>query len=156
MPYNKLGQRRWLALYEYRQMYPEDSIFYPQPDYRISPDTCKWCGGPLPNKRRKSFCSEVCAQRFQQNTVWGRGQSPLAYRILCRDNFTCQRCGKDVAITNEHGVRIPTAKNGEVHHKDHVSDGGTDHQNNLETLCGVCHKAEHKNRVVIPCTAYPA
>jgi 5-methylcytosine-specific restriction protein A len=143
MPCNKKGQRRWLALYEYKKIYPEDNILFPQPDYRISPDTCKWCGGKLPPKR-KSFCSDGCASDFRHYTVWGgRGQSPLAYRILCRDNFTCQRCGRDVAFTNEHGMRIPTAKDGEVHHKDNVSNGGTDHQSNLITLCSECHKAEH-------------
>ena len=148
MPYDTHGKRRWLALYEYKKLYPGDFILYPKPDFRESPDTCKWCGGKL-SARRKSYCSEQCASDFRRCTDFGgRGQSPLPYRILCRDYFTCQKCGVSVVMVNEHGIKIPSADGGEVHHIIRVVDGGTDSQWNLETLCEECHKEEHGREAV--------
>ena len=124
-------------------MYPDDDVLYPIPDYRKEPDTCKWCGKPLKNKRQQSFCSKDCSFKFNNMTVWDRGVTPLAYRILCRDNFTCQECGEFLAYKNEYGMFIPVAVGLDVHHKQMVSQGGSDHQSNLTTLCCSCHKEQH-------------
>jgi hypothetical protein len=144
MPYNRFGQRQWLSLWRYQELYPGENIFYPQPDYRISPDTCKWCGQPLKNKRQSSYCCEDCRQKFQNMTVWGRGTAPLPYRILCRDNFTCTKCGTFLAYQNPHGMYIPIGVGLEVHHRIPVSQGGSDHQSNLFTRCESCHKEDHR------------
>lgn len=143
MPYNSKGQRRWLALYEYQKLYPDETIIYDKPDFRKDIHTCKWCGKPLKNKRQSSYCCEECKHHFENCTVWGRGHSPLAYRILCRDKFICQRCGKFVGMINNYGMLIPTGVNAEVHHKIPVFNGGTDNQSNLVTLCSKCHCEIH-------------
>lgn len=56
--------------------------------------------------------------------------------ILHRDNYTCQVCGK------KH-IRL------EVHHIVFRSQGGTDDENNLITLCEDCHAGIHDGRIVL-------
>ena len=54
--------------------------------------------------------------------------------VLNRDNYTCQLCGK------KH-IRL------EVHHIIFKSNGGTDDENNLITLCETCHKGIHDGTI---------
>jgi len=56
--------------------------------------------------------------------------------ILNRDNYTCQICSK------KH-TRL------EVHHIIFRSQGGTDDENNLITLCEDCHNDVHNGRIVL-------
>ena len=56
--------------------------------------------------------------------------------ILHRDNYTCQCCGKK-------NCRL------EVHHIKFRSNGGTDDEENLITLCEDCHKKIHKGEIVL-------
>jgi len=56
--------------------------------------------------------------------------------ILHRDNYTCQCCGKK-------NCRL------EVHHIKFRSNGGTDDENNLITLCEDCHKKIHKGEITL-------
>jgi hypothetical protein len=51
--------------------------------------------------------------------------------ILCRDNYTCQSCGK---YKNQQDL--------EVHHVIPRSEGGKDAPTNLVTLCKHCHDRE--------------
>ena len=56
--------------------------------------------------------------------------------VLHRDNYTCQCCGKK-------NCRL------EVHHIKFKSNGGTDDEENLITLCEDCHKGVHAGIVVL-------
>ena len=56
--------------------------------------------------------------------------------VLNRDNYTCQLCGK------KH-IRL------EVHHIIFRSNGGTDDENNLITLCEACHKGIHDGIIIL-------
>ena len=58
------------------------------------------------------------------------GYSSRREAILHRDGYTCQCCGKK-------NCRL------EVHHIIFRSNGGTDDENNLITLCENCHKGVH-------------
>lgn len=58
------------------------------------------------------------------------GYSSRREAILHRDNYTCQCCGKK-------NCRL------EVHHIKFKSNGGTDDEENLITLCEDCHKGVH-------------
>ncbi len=63
----------------------------------------------------------------------------LRWRILSRDNFTCQYCGHrppDVAL--------------EVDHITPQSKGGTDEETNLLTACTVCNGGKSAGRVTTP------
>lgn len=143
MPYNNNGKRYWLSLWDYAKQYPNDNILYQMPDYRANKNTCKWCGQSLKSKRQLSYCCEDCKIEFQRLAVWGRGVAPLPYRILCRDNFTCKECGLFGAYKNKHGLFVPIAVGLDVHHLIQVSEGGTDQQNNLITICNDCHNQIH-------------
>lgn len=56
--------------------------------------------------------------------------------VLHRDNYTCQVCGK------KH-TRL------EVHHIIYRSQGGTDDESNLITLCEDCHNKVHSGTLVL-------
>ena len=64
------------------------------------------------------------------------GYSSRREAILHRDNYTCQCCGKK-------NCRL------EVHHVKFKSNGGTDDEENLITLCEECHKGVHAGTVVL-------
>ena len=64
------------------------------------------------------------------------GYSSRRSAILHRDNYTCQCCGKK-------NCRL------EVHHIKFRSDGGTDDEENLITLCEDCHNGVHAGTVVL-------
>ena len=64
------------------------------------------------------------------------GYSSRRSAILHRDNYTCQCCGKK-------NCRL------EVHHIKFRSNGGTDDEENLITLCKECHKGVHVGTVVL-------
>ena len=64
------------------------------------------------------------------------GYSSRKDAVLHRDNHTCQCCGKK-------NVRF------EVHHIIFRSQGGTDDENNLITLCEDCHSKVHSGELTI-------
>jgi 5-methylcytosine-specific restriction endonuclease McrA len=55
----------------------------------------------------------------------------LRQQVLRRDGWRCQSCG--------------TMANLEVHHKQFRSHSGDDSEENLITLCTVCHNEIHNN-----------
>lgn len=71
---------------------------------------------------------------YQQGFNYGYSSRRKA--ILHRDNYTCQCCGKK-------NCRL------EVHHIKFKSNGGTDDENNLITLCKDCHKGVHDGTIVL-------
>ena len=64
------------------------------------------------------------------------GWSSRREAILNRDSYTCQICGK------KH-TRL------EVHHIVYRSNGGTNDENNLITLCEDCHSGIHDGKIVL-------
>ena len=64
------------------------------------------------------------------------GFSSRREAVLHRDKYTCQICGK------KH-TRL------EVHHIKYRSQGGTDDDNNLITLCEDCHSDIHDGKIVL-------
>ena len=64
------------------------------------------------------------------------GYSSRREAVLHRDNYTCQCCGKK-------NCRL------EVHHIKFKSNGGTDDEENLITLCKECHDGVHAGTVVL-------
>ena len=54
----------------------------------------------------------------------------LRQQVLCRDGWRCQLCG---AMSNL-----------EVHHLQYRSHEGADSEQNLITLCSICHSAVHQ------------
>lgn len=64
------------------------------------------------------------------------GYSSRREAILHRDNYTCQCCGKK-------NCRL------EVHHIKFKSNGGTDDEENLITLCKECHDGVHDGTITL-------
>ncbi len=58
--------------------------------------------------------------------------------VLNRDNYTCQYC--------KGGLENRKL---ETHHIIWKSNGGSDHQNNLITLCKTCHDKVHKREIIL-------
>jgi len=54
----------------------------------------------------------------------------LRNQVLRRDGWRCQSCG--------------TMRNLEIHHKEFRSHSGDDSEQNLITLCNICHSAIHR------------
>ncbi len=74
------------------------------------------------------------------------------YRILNRDNFTCQKCGRyGPGAKDENGNPMPEPKDGyaimEVDHKKPFSLGGSDDDDNLWTLCDKCNGGKSNNYI---------
>lgn len=143
MAYNSKGKRVWPSLWRYKEMYPDDNINH-HTDFRQHKRQCSWCGGDLKNNRQTSFCCKDCSKKFNNMAVWNRTTAPLPYRILHRDKFICQDCGTFIGYTNEYGMNIPIGIAAEVHHILPVSEGGSDHQSNLISLCSDCHRERHR------------
>ena len=150
-----MGKTRWLkywerngtrrpfpSLYEAVNAYGVDNVSFDAPKYEKQ-NQCPWCGGEVNNKRRR-FCCNQCREKFNLATVWQRKRDAYSLRILYRDKFTCQDCGEENCVINEHGMKIP-ADNGnlQVHHIKPVSQGGGDEPANLITLCKKCHLKRH-------------
>lgn len=62
----------------------------------------------------------------------GRAWMTTRGRIMKRDCGLCQQCKRE--------GRLQLAE--QVDHKVELADGGTDNDDNLEALCGDCHKAK--------------
>ena len=77
----------------------------------------------IPKERRQRLDSELYEQLREQ--------------VLRRDGWRCQCCG--------------TRSNLEVHHREFRSQGGSDSEQNLITLCAGCHSLVHRCR----CRAEP-
>ena len=56
--------------------------------------------------------------------------------VRCRDGYKCRKCGNKTHL--------------EVHHIIQRKDGGTNHRNNLVTLCHDCHAALHRGEFTLP------
>ena len=80
--------------------------------------------------------------KFEKIKHWGYqkgfnyGFSSRKEAILNRDNYTCQIC-------KAKNTRL------EVHHIIYRSNGGTDDENNLITLCKDCHKKIHSGEIKV-------
>lgn len=85
--------------------------------------------------KKPSLMSEKM-KRWGYQKGFNYGYSSRRKAVLHRDNYTCQCCGKK-------SCRL------EVHHIKFRSDGGTDDEENLITLCADCHKGVHAGTVVL-------
>lgn len=85
--------------------------------------------------KNPALISEI-VKRWGYQKGFDYGFSSRREAVLHRDNYTCQCCGKK-------NTRL------EVHHIIFRSQGGTDDENNLITLCEDCHAGVHSENIVI-------
>lgn len=128
-----------VSLIRYAEVIGEPLPPFPEmPDWRTAPKTCRWCGGAL-SGRQRDYCGSDCMWAYSRAVYWD-GASGLRRFVIARDRFACRLCGTVSETINEHGMRIPRARGLEVDHIVPVADGGTDHVDNLRTLCTDCHR----------------
>jgi len=72
------------------------------------------------------------------------GWYKLRWKILQRDNFTCQYCGQSAP-----NVKL------EVDHKVPIADGGTNDEDNLVTACYACNRGKNGLRQSIALSGHP-
>ena len=73
---------------------------------------------------------------YQKGTNYGFENTKA--KVLNRDNYTCQCCkSKKMKKTDKL----------EVHHIIFRSNGGSNEENNLITLCSSCHRALHQGKL---------
>lgn len=135
-----MARRKWLSLYRYRNLYGE--IKMETADLRSDKTICKWCGRKL-SGRRTSFCSDKCSRAYNRFLL-KRPRPPLPWFVLIRDRFSCQDCGISAVHFNEFEMPIPYSEGLEIHHVIPVSQKGTDHVDNLITVCTSCHHLRHR------------
>ena len=66
---------------------------------------------------------------------------PVKRKVLRRDKYTCQKCGWSHDMWNRSDPRHL-----ELHHKKHHVDGGKNDEENLITICTVCHDEIHSKQ----------
>jgi hypothetical protein len=65
---------------------------------------------------------------------------PVRGRVLRRDKYTCQSCGWNHDLWNPSDPRHL-----ELHHIEHHARGGKNIEENLRTVCTVCHDDVHRH-----------
>lgn len=64
---------------------------------------------------------------------------PVRFAVLKRDGYQCLNCHWHISEWNKADPRIV-----ELHHKKHHVDGGKNTEENLITLCNICHDDIHR------------
>ena len=91
---------------------------------------CKECGLVFKTHyRNQKFCSEKCKYKYRKNNQ-GENWLELRWKIILRDNFTCQYCGRNV---KEDKIRL------QIDHIIPVSKGGKTIEKNLICACFECN-----------------
>ena len=114
-------------------------------DKPMSSTPCRQTGCPnlVTSRLQKGYCDDHADKRYgwqktQQtkgNTTergYGHAWRKRRARILERDGYLCQACKAKGRIT-------PAT---DVDHIVNKASGGTDDDNNLQSLCKLCHKAK--------------
>lgn len=120
---------------------------------------CRWCWGEVA-PRRSTFCSDECVHEYRVECDWKFARD----LVLKRDHGVCVLCGTDTIWLQralresrrdwcdvgryDEWSRLCTRALGcgtarDPWEADHIharADGGSNHPNNLRTLCIPCHK----------------
>lgn len=62
-----MSRKALIPLNRAQKLYGVEKTTFIRPRY-VPENSCEWCGSPLPNKRRKSCCSEECNREFLNAT----------------------------------------------------------------------------------------
>lgn len=97
---------------------------------RLYKRSCKECGSNFETRRlNQVFCSKECYKTWGLKEYESKSHLTLRWKVLVRDKFTCQYCGR-------------TPQQGVILHVDHIiprSKGGQDVKENFVTACEDCN-----------------
>ncbi|WP_296866332.1 HNH endonuclease [uncultured Methanobrevibacter sp.] len=90
---------------------------------------CHFCDESFKNSAYKKcpYCGNNLISRFKRKPISGK----LRHQVFQRDNYRCRECGATNKETTLH-----------IDHIKPVSKGGTNHIDNLQTLCKKCNLAK--------------
>lgn len=104
----------------------------------VPPKCCHGCGKALEG-RRTSWCGAKACQWAYWNRLYN-GVHWTKRHVIVRDGSACRQCGTVFeAPLFEGGPVYPVPGKLELDHIVPLSDGGTDHADNLQVLCTHCH-----------------
>lgn len=106
----------------------------------LIPRACRKRGCRGTTTDRSGYCPEHIGESWSQHQRgqsryqrgYGSAWTKLRAQALNRDRYICQQCFRD-------GHPSPASTVDHIKAKAH---GGTDHSDNLESLCIPCHKAK--------------
>lgn len=93
---------------------------------------CSFLIQPSKFKKGQLHCSAKCGQESRKRKISGASRSSRPFgsrKAKVRDGFSCRICGFDLAV--------------HTHHIMHKKDGGSNHLDNLITLCPNHHALAH-------------
>lgn len=91
---------------------------------------------------KKQFFKKFTPYRWQPPVVnleyvYPENWDDIRDRVLKRDNYTCQECGKTFPENRKYMLCL--------HHRIPLSRGGSNITSNLVTLCKDCHRLQHEH-----------
>ena len=112
--------------YRYRQVMQQLRLTCPLSVWAGIEGNCQWCDKPIPDGRRRVYCSDKCRRAFEREHFWPRARA------------TARRRGGRQCINGCEGRP-------EVNHITPLVGAGygpscAHHQSNLELLCTTCHR----------------
>jgi 5-methylcytosine-specific restriction endonuclease McrA len=126
-------------------------VMKPIAENRIALNQCPACGKPKEDwKRRKDWtcCCADCTDIFWKELVLYNGWNDLRKKVFERDNHKCVKCGAD----GKKKIKTPYGGYKTIElDADHIIPialGGDEWDiDNVQTLCGVCHKKKTKKDI---------
>ncbi len=125
-------------------------VVKPIAEKRMALNQCPACGLPKEDwKRRKDWtcCCADCTEIFWKEFVLYNGWSDLRNKVFERDNHRCVRCGAD----GKAKIKLEGCYETIELDADHIIPialGGDEWDiNNVQTLCGRCHKHKTKKDI---------
>lgn len=114
---------------------------------RLTKNQCPSCGKPKSKWKRRTdwkCCSEKCTEKYHK-LYEIISQGDFRSKVLRRDKYTCQKCGKKPMLEYPSGEFFPDESKLIVDHIKPIAIGGDQwDMDNAQTLCIQCNKIKTK------------
>jgi len=109
---------------------------------RVKKENIRSDVSPKATKKKSQNKPKDPAYAAYQKYIKSKEFKELRKKVLQRDGFRCQVCGRTIEEISDSGKKLSL----QCHHKsyEHVGKHNEEEFNDLITLCNVCHNAMHK------------